>query len=99
MRPGKKNPDNLKEVELGYRLKKKFWGQGMATEGSRALIDHAFHHLDVENIWAYTLKINLGSQAVMKKLGMTFTAEYIEEDLPVEDKTVVRYDLKSSVKK
>ena len=32
------------DPELGYRLRRDLWGRGYATEGSRALIDHAFTH-------------------------------------------------------
>jgi RimJ/RimL family protein N-acetyltransferase len=33
------------DPELGYRLRSSAWGQGYATEGSRALIDKAFSEL------------------------------------------------------
>src|SRR5687767_9756338 len=31
-RPCKKHPEDLKTIELGYRLKKAFWGKGYAPE-------------------------------------------------------------------
>jgi RimJ/RimL family protein N-acetyltransferase len=42
------------EVELGYRLRKSAWGQGHATEGSRALIDKGFAELGVQRVVAFT---------------------------------------------
>jgi len=45
-RPAQDAPPN--EVELGYRLHKAAWGNGYATEGSRALIDKGFAEHGVE---------------------------------------------------
>jgi len=53
------------ECELGYRLRKDAWGRGLATEGSRALVD-----LAGERVIARTMIVNLRSRSVMEKLGM-----------------------------
>ncbi|GAA1393722.1 GNAT family N-acetyltransferase [Luteococcus peritonei] len=56
--------------ELGYRLLPESWGQGLATEGSRALLDHAFPELGVSSVQALTMTVNTGSRRVMERLGM-----------------------------
>jgi RimJ/RimL family protein N-acetyltransferase len=58
------------EVELGYRLRRQAWGNGYATEGSRALLEKAFTELDVRSVWGATMSTNLPSQKVMEKVGM-----------------------------
>ncbi len=90
-RPGKKTPDDDKNIELGYRLKKKFWGKGYATEVSRALLLLGFEEYKLDSIFAIALKANTASQNVMKKVGMKWVADYIEEDFPGADKSAVRF--------
>ena len=68
------------EVELGYRLRQEAWGKGYATEGSQALLAKAFTELDVRLVWGETMCVNLPSQKVMEKAGMT-----IVESLPTPD--------------
>jgi RimJ/RimL family protein N-acetyltransferase len=58
-------------VEIGWRLAKKFWGQGLATEGARAALEYGFTALKLPEIVALTLPINLASRRVMEKIGMT----------------------------
>ncbi len=91
LRPGKNELDNLKSLELGYRLKKKFWGCGFATEGSRALIEKAFSDPATEEVWARTLKDNLSSQNIMKKLGMSFIHDYLETEIHGPAEPAVRF--------
>jgi RimJ/RimL family protein N-acetyltransferase len=93
LRPDKKSPDNLKNIELGYRLKKKFWRQGYATEMSQILIDMAFALPTTETVFAKTHVLNVGSWSVMKKLGMTFVKEYLDDDVPWADKRCVFYEI------
>lgn len=69
LRPESDGPAD--EVELGYRLRRSAWGNGYATEGSRALMRKAFTELDVRLIWGATMSVNLPSQRVMEKVGMT----------------------------
>lgn len=59
------------EAELGYRLRRPAWGKGYATEMSAALLDKAFSELDVRLVWGETMALNLTSQKVMEKVGMT----------------------------
>jgi RimJ/RimL family protein N-acetyltransferase len=58
------------EVELGYRLHKSAWGQGYATEGSRALIQKGFAEHGVRRVFASTMVVNVGSRRVMEKSGL-----------------------------
>jgi RimJ/RimL family protein N-acetyltransferase len=59
----------LQDIELGYRLQRRVWGQGYATEGARAVIALAFAH-GVEHIVARTLVGNTASRRVMEKCGL-----------------------------
>jgi RimJ/RimL family protein N-acetyltransferase len=56
--------------ELGYRLKKKCWGQGLATEAAAATLRYARQSLDLDYVIALILKGNVGSVRVAEKLGM-----------------------------
>lgn len=58
-------------AELGYRLRRTAWGCGYATEGARALLDHAFGTVGLTRIWAETRTANTGSRRVLEKLGLT----------------------------
>jgi len=57
-------------IELGWRLSRDAWGQGLATEGARAARDWAFQNIDTDEVIAITVPGNLGSQAVMRKIGL-----------------------------
>jgi RimJ/RimL family protein N-acetyltransferase len=57
-------------VELGYRLARPYWGQGIATEGAKAALEVGFARLGLEEIVSFTALLNLPSQAVMRRVGM-----------------------------
>ncbi len=67
------------EVDLGYRLMKKHWGQGLATEACVACMDYGFNTLKLERIMAMVMPDNLGSINVLKKLGFAFEKEVMED--------------------
>lgn len=60
------------EIEIGWRLKKEFWGKGYATEGAKACIEYGFNNLGLNDIYAYTAVVNKSSQNIMKKLCMKY---------------------------
>ena len=74
------NRQNAAETELGYRLKQEYWGQGMATEGSIALIKKAFEELQVDIIVAIADPANKASRRVMGKVGLSYEKEMMEPD-------------------
>ena len=67
-RPGEGAPAD--EVELGYRLHRSAWGNGYATEGSRALIHKGFAELGVRRVVAFTMVVNVASRRVLEKAGL-----------------------------
>ncbi|MGL4394318.1 MAG: GNAT family N-acetyltransferase [Brevinema sp.] len=67
-------------IEIGWRLHKDFWHQGFATEGAERLLNFAKEQEISDSIVAYTAKINLPSQRVMERLGMTFESEFKHPD-------------------
>lgn len=72
-------------VELGYRLRRSAWGQGYATEGSRALVHRAFTELGVHNVVATTMSVNTGSRRVLEKAGLHHTRTvHLEWPEPLE---------------
>jgi RimJ/RimL family protein N-acetyltransferase len=71
-------PDDL---ELGWRLARRHWGHGYATEAATAWLGHAFERLGRSRVISVTEYENLRSLAVMGRLGMVFDHEAeLEED-------------------
>jgi ribosomal-protein-alanine N-acetyltransferase len=60
------------EVELGYLLARAYWGQGLATEASRACVQFGFEALKLDRIVAVARPENRASARVMEKIGMVF---------------------------
>ena len=57
-------------AEVDWRLARRHWRQGYATEGARALLDHGFATVGLDEVWAGTMAVNEPSRRVMVKLGM-----------------------------
>ena len=73
-------------IEIGWRLKRAEWGQGLATEAALAARDHAAEALNVTNLIAIIHPDNHRSQRVAAKLGMA-VAHHVHEPrigIPVE---------------
>lgn len=60
--------------EIGWRLPVDAWGNGYATEGAAAVLRFAFAELGWDDVVAMTAAINVKSQRVMQRLGMTHDA-------------------------
>lgn len=58
-------------VEIAWRLAKRAWGQGYATEAARAALDFGFTTLELEEIVSFTIPANTASIRVMERLGMS----------------------------
>ncbi len=58
------------EIEVGWRLARRAWGEGYATEAARAVLADGFSRLGPSRIVAFTAVTNTRSRAVMERLGM-----------------------------
>jgi RimJ/RimL family protein N-acetyltransferase len=84
------------QAGLGYRLIRDAWGQGLATEGGAAMIDHAFTIPGIERVVASTMAVNAGSRRVLEKLGLTQVRTVVEQwddPIPGWEQGEVHYEL------
>ena len=63
-------------VDIGWRLKKEYWGKGLATEGAKECLEFAKNNLKLQSIYAMASKINLRSVMVMEKIGMSHIKDF-----------------------
>ena len=69
-------------VEVAWRLHRRYWGFGYATEAAAAAIDDGFIRVGLTEIVALTALANHASMRVMQRLGMTRTIEFDHPMLP-----------------
>ena len=64
--------DGVEELELGYMVRREYWGQGIATEAARACSEYAFDTLGYNRIISIMDEPNVASRRVAEKNGMAF---------------------------
>ena len=98
LRPERDEPFDM---ELGYRLRRDVWGQGLATEGSRELLRRALMEWSVLRVVAHTLAVNTASRLVMEKCGLRWERDLIYPELWLpgwseEQRRAVRYGINAA---
>jgi RimJ/RimL family protein N-acetyltransferase len=85
LKPGA--PPIEREIEIGWRLARDAWGQGIAYEAATASLAWGWAHLDVPAITAITVPANVRSRRLMERLGMIRRADedFDHPSLPVGD--------------
>ena len=73
-------------VDVGWRLHQKAWNQGFATEGAQACLAYAFHTLALPKIVAVVPQVNLKSERVMQKIGMTKAGKFQHPSLKDDER-------------
>jgi len=68
-------------VEVGYSLERKYWGQGIGTEMTEAMIAHAFENAHTVEVVGVTVLENIASQRVLEKAGLTRTDNLLRDGL------------------
>lgn len=89
-------PGEDSTYDVGYRLRRRWWGYGLATEGTQALIHAAFVTLGAQRVTAQTMAVNQRSRGVMERCGMrhkrTYHLEW-DDPLPGTEEGEVEYEL------
>jgi RimJ/RimL family protein N-acetyltransferase len=94
---GRAGPLPITEVELGYRLRRAYWGRGYASEGARALLRLAFTHPSVDRVFAETMTVNVASRRVMEAVGLRLVRTFhLQWDDPIDgvEHGEVEYELR-----
>ena len=81
-------------LEIGYLFNRKFWHQGYATEAAAACKQYAFEVLNAEEVCSIIRDMNLPSQNVARRIGMTPVDSWIKPsrgiDIPHDRFVVTR---------
>lgn len=65
--------------DVGYRLIKRYWGKGYATESGKAAVDYAFNVLKLPEIYATTEMGNEASHNALLKIGLHYVEDFYFE--------------------
>jgi RimJ/RimL family protein N-acetyltransferase len=85
-------PAVLPAVEVGWRLAHPAWGRGLATEGARASLRHAFGELGLQVVISVIDPTNERSIRVAQKLGMRRGADHLH---PRMGRRLAAYEISS----
>lgn len=69
--------------DLGFRLRPQYWGKGIATETARESLKYGFSTMNLSEIAAAADVANLASNAVLKKVGLSYKELFYYEETPV----------------
>ena len=70
-------PEVMPTMEIGWRLDPPRWGQGLASEGARALLDYGVEEMALPEILSIFEPANVASGRVMVNAGMAFLRETV----------------------
>lgn len=61
-----------RELEVGYTVAPEFWGQGIASEFTRAMVHYAFETMNAPHVVAFTDPKHVNSQRVLTRCGFVY---------------------------
>ena len=75
--------EGREELEVGYLLGRRHWGNGYATEAARALIDDGFARLGAHRIISLIHPQNVASQRVAEHNGLRYERDITVDGIPI----------------
>ena len=75
--------DRDDECELGYWLRKPFWGQGIMPEAVKEILRHAFEEIGMTKVWVGYYEGNSKSKRVQEKAGFRYQWKSEGVDVPL----------------
>ena len=67
--------DGVEELEIAYRIDPAYWNRGVATEATRAVVDHGLNNLQLPRLISLIHPDNAPSRRVAEKNGMMLEKE------------------------
>jgi ribosomal-protein-alanine N-acetyltransferase len=74
--------EEQQEVEVAYTIAREYWGQGLATEAARGILQHGFERLKLARLVSLIEPGNIASQRVAEKIGMRFEKQVDDGQYP-----------------
>ena len=71
--------EDVEEVEVGYAFYPDYWGRGFATEIAAACLALGRETLHLKSIVAVTSLRNAASQHVLRKIGLAYERDFMED--------------------
>ena len=62
--------EGKEEIEVAYMLDSQYWGQGLATEAARAILQYGFETVGLSRLISVINPTNIASARVAEKMGM-----------------------------
>ena len=93
---GLKYSPELKEYDLGFRLMKKYWNKGYATEAGLACLKYGFNQFNIPEILGRVRPENIASVRALEKCGMNFIQSIMDLDGPNLIYKITRQEFESS---
>ncbi len=73
---------HVNHLDFGYRLARRHWGKGLATESARAALDYGIDALGFRDIYAMTDVANGASRHILEGLGFRFVEIFPYDGTP-----------------
>jgi len=89
-RVGPWHPEGWPGLEVGWTIRKKFWGRGYATEAAHRCIEHVFIDLKQPHLISLIDAANVASVRVAERVGERLEGTSV---LPHTQKEVLKYGL------
>ncbi len=81
--------DEAHKISVGYRLLRRCWGKGIASETLSMMIKYLYEETDIQIITASTMVENKASAKVLLKNGFTLVISGAKEDWGYPELTIV----------
>jgi ribosomal-protein-alanine N-acetyltransferase len=71
-------------LQIGCQLKRQYWGQGFASELTRAVLEFAFLEAGLNEVYGVFEKDNVVSRRLLAKLGFVWIEDLTEQEVDIE---------------
>ncbi len=91
-------PEGWIGLEIGWTIRRVFWGQGFATEAGKVAMEYAFEELQQTHVISLIRPENIASRRVAEKLGekLEGTGELFGSEAVIYGISREEWEIKSS---